>query len=339
MTSTAVAAAHAHNRTAVANELGTMLTSRADQIQKMLGGSRKRAERFIEVVNTAVRMNPELLECTPLSLWNACSRCAAAGHTPDGKSAALVVFKRKDGTKEAQYFPMRHGITQDILKSPKVLSIDTAVVHANDDWLYRRGDDPRIHHVPTPDADRGPIVAAYSIARLASGELSREWMWLDEMNKVRAVAKTNSVWNAWPEEMYRKTVLKRHAKVLPMSSEAELTIAYDDELTALPVDADEKPRGTPLAERLDRIANGKADESPLASGAAVDQVDDSSLGTSQRDGEGRAESFAESLTRHSRDLAAAAKESPLALASTWAKIPPDFQDQLNDTYNDLSARL
>lgn len=335
---TAVASAHAHNRVSVANEFGVMLIERTDKLQKMLGGSRERAERFVEVANTAVRMNPELLECSPLSLWNATSKCAAAGHIPDGKSAAFVVFRRKDGTKEAQYMPMRHGITQDILKSRKVLSIDTAIVHANDRWQYRRGDDPRIEHVPTDNPDRGPIVAAYSIARLSSGEVSREWMWLDELNKVRAVAKTQSVWNAWPEEMYRKTVLKRHAKVLPMSSEAELTIAYDDEASTMPLELERPDRPTPLAERLNRIAGGTAAANPPASDAAADQ-DAKHLDDLARDGESRGdEPFAVTLSRHAQNLAAAAKDGPLALSSAWAKIPADYQEQLQDTYNDLAAR-
>ena len=58
------------------------------------------------------------------------------------------------------------------------------------------GDDPQIHHVPYMGADRGQIIAAYSIATFRTGEKSREVMWIDEILAIRegSRAKDSGPW-------------------------------------------------------------------------------------------------------------------------------------------------
>lgn len=187
------------------------------------------AERFGRVVLTAIQNNPELLDVDRRSLFNAAMRAAQDGLLPDGRLGAIVIYKGKGGIKLAQWLPMIAGLRQKVRNSGEIVDWNAHVVHEQDAWDYEEGDNPRILHKPTR-GERGPIVAAYSIARFRTGEVSREWMWIEELNKVRAVSKAErGPWQDWPEEMYRKTVAKRHAKVLPMSTDLDDLLRRPDE--------------------------------------------------------------------------------------------------------------
>jgi recombination protein RecT len=93
-------------------------------------------------------------------------------------------------------------------------------------------DSPFIKHKPSLDPDPGQVVAAYSVATLKSGEKSREVMTVAQINKVRAIskAKDSGPWVAHYAEMCRKTVARRHSKVLPMSTDLDDLIRRDDAL-------------------------------------------------------------------------------------------------------------
>ena len=96
---------------------------------------------------------------------------------------------------------------------------------------FELGDNPHIVHRPVR-GDRGRIIAAYSIATLRrAARLSREVMWVDEIEKVRAASKApdSPAWTGWYGEMCKKTVCKRHSKVLPMSSDMDDLLRRDED--------------------------------------------------------------------------------------------------------------
>lgn len=210
-------------------------------------------ERFSRVVMTAIQNNPDLVtKVDRRSLWNAAMRAAQDGLLPDGREGAIVVYG-----SQAQWMPMIGGIRKKVRNSGEIATWDVYVVHENDDFDYALGDEPYINHKPTLDAP-GRVIAAYSVATLKSGEKSREVMSLAAIEKVRAVsrAKNNGPWVSWYEEMCRKTVARRHAKSLPMSSDLDDLIRRDDELYdfdgAKQEAQQERPRS--LAGRLEALA-------------------------------------------------------------------------------------
>jgi recombination protein RecT len=224
-------------------------------------------QRFIRVVQTAISQTPELLECDRRSLMNACMRAAQDGLLPDGRLGALVVYKdRKRNMKTVSWLPMIAGIRQKVRNSGEVATWDAEVVYERDVWEYERGDHPRIVHKPTP-GDRGKVIAAYSIAVLRSGEISREWMWLEDLEKVRAVSRAErGPWADWTEEMYKKTVAKRHSKVLPMSTDLDDLLRRPDE-----PDGDHPPVGSAGGASPAAAAIGSAAPSATLSDA-LDQI-------------------------------------------------------------------
>lgn len=238
------------------------LSKRADEF-KMVLPAHITPEKFQRVIATAAIQNPQLLECDRQSLLLASMKLAQDGLLPDGREAALVPFKNwnpktRETTWQVQPMPMVYGLRKKILQSGEVLSIETGVVYLADlesgHFLYEVGLEPPIRYrpnllLPIEETTDDKIVAAFSIAKLkneAGGDpyWSVEVMRRAEIDKVRQASQTGALgkktrdgkaiapkgpWVDWFGEMARKTVLRRHAKVLPMSGDILETFERDVE--------------------------------------------------------------------------------------------------------------
>ena len=182
------------------------------------------AERLISTTKNALVRNPEiLLKCTPASIVKACMNAAQDGLNIDGREAALVIFG-----DTAQYMPMYRGLLKLAYNTGKLASIEVYLVYEKEvnegKFRYIAGTDPKIVHEPIFMGDRGPIVAAYAVAKLTNGGVVQELMTIDELEAVRSKSRgKNGPWSdekVGKPEMYKKTVLKRTCKRLPFSTES-----------------------------------------------------------------------------------------------------------------------
>lgn len=185
---------------------------------------------FHATVNQALRNNPDVLAATPMSIVNACVKAAYDGLRLDGREAALVTHNVKVSRNpdrwevQAQYFPMVFGLIQQVLRGGEVISIEPEIIYENDEYEVHRGTNPVIHHIPLLRGDRGAPIAVYSVATLKGGYVSTVVMTEHEVLDVRAASKSGvddkgnpkGVWKRWPGEMWKKTVLRRHRKTLPL---------------------------------------------------------------------------------------------------------------------------
>jgi recombination protein RecT len=223
-------------------------------------------ERFMRIILTAIQQNPALARADRASLWNASMRAAADGLLPDGRDGALVIYNTKEKDEngkdrwiaKVQWMPMIGGLRKKVRNSGEIKDWNAQVVHAKDAFEFELGDQPFIKHKPFMEGEPGPVVAAYSIAQFKSGELSREVMTRVQIEKVRSASrsKDRGPWVDWYEEMCRKTVARRHAKILPMSTDLDDLIRRDDELYDLDGKSDRAGVATPkdLTARLDMLA-------------------------------------------------------------------------------------
>jgi recombination protein RecT len=238
---------------------------------------------FKRVVMTAIQNNPDLLAVDRRSLFNSAMRAAQDGLLPDGREGAMVVYRGKTG-QIAQWMPMISGIRKKVRNSGEIATWDAHVVYERDVFKYQLGDKPFIHHEPTM-GERGSVIGAYSIAVLKTGEMSREVMSVSEIEAVRkrSRASGNGPWVTDYAEMCRKTVARRHSKVLPMSTDLDDLIRRDDELydMAGAGDAAVKPAATrqTTADKLALIGGAK-DVTPSLPGEN-DDFDDAAQGAPQ----------------------------------------------------------
>lgn len=201
-------------------------------------------EKFQRVTITAINKNPQLVEADRLSLLNACVECATDGLLPNGKEAALVIYNTKDRQtnlwkKMVRYMPMVAGIYKLAHNSGEFKVFRSELVHKNDVFEYELGFDVTLTHKPAL-ADPGDVTHAYSVVIMQDGTRDIEVMRLNEIKDVQGASKAeNGPWDGpfWGE-MARKTVIRRHAKRLPLSTDLERVIQNVDQL----YDVNQEPR-------------------------------------------------------------------------------------------------
>lgn len=202
-------------------------------------------ERFKRVLLTALQGNPDLVNADRRTLFTSAVKAAQDGLLPDGREGALVVYNTKSKLggqeqwiKAVQWLPMIAGIRKKVRNSGEITTWNAHVVYDKDEFDYQLGMDDRLHHKPNIREDRGEPIAAYSIAKLKSGETSFEVMSAAEIIAVWSKSSKNKdkqgnptgPWKDHAPEMWRKTVAKRHAKVLPMSTDLDDLMRRDDDL-------------------------------------------------------------------------------------------------------------
>jgi recombination protein RecT len=213
------------------------------------------AKRFTKTIILALNSNPVLASADRNSFYLACMKAAQDGLILDGREAALVTFRNKEGVNIVQYMPMTRGIIKKVRNSGMVSTLTAHVVYEHDDYKYVMGDDEKIiHNLPSVGTDRGNPIAVYAIAKLKDGSIEREWITRAQVEKVRAISRSGKddkgapkgIWKDWQDEMWEKTVLRRLMKRLPQSSDIDSVIQAIDadyDMETEPTTVDVKPTG------------------------------------------------------------------------------------------------
>jgi len=218
--------------------------------------------RYYErVLLTAVGEKPELLYANRRTLFLAAVKCAADGLLPDGREAFLNVYntkvkqRGKDGIDReirldvVQYQPMVHGIRKRMRESGQVLSAIAEAVFEKDEFEYELGDDPYIKHKPASFlTDRGKVIGAYAIIRLANGEVIRDvmdWPAIETSRNQNRYWSTSLMWTKFPWEGAKKTVLIRASKQAPKSSGFERFHDEEDHAEAMLREAERADQALP----------------------------------------------------------------------------------------------
>jgi len=230
------------------NEIRETIKSSAtwDQILDGLGGDEHMAKRLLRLSLTAVGKSSELAACSDQSIGLAMLTATQLGIEPDGRNAYLIAYKSKHGPSQCQLIPSYMGLCMLACRNPAVESISGESVFANDKFGVRYGSDPWLEHCPKTDGERGEFRGAWAICRMHSGGSVFKWMTVDDIDKRRQSAQTDTVWSMWPHEMAVKTVIKRLTTTLPIGGQFAEAVAHTDALDAPAATA------TPRVDRLRR---------------------------------------------------------------------------------------
>ena len=243
------------SQVAVINEVRGAIEKMAPQFKAALP-AHVSVERFIRVTLTAVQTNPNLLNADRRTLFAAATKAAQMGLLPDGREGAIVTFK-----DQAQWMPMVAGIMKLVRNSGEISTWSVQAVYENDNFDFCLGDEEHITHKPSL-SNRGKLIAVYSIVSMKDGEKSREVMSVEDVNAIRARSRSGNSgpWQTDFAEMAKKTVVRRHSKRLPLSTDIDGVIKEDDELfmpeQAAPEAAQEpeKPSAAKRPSRLQKVA-------------------------------------------------------------------------------------
>lgn len=163
--------------------------------------------------------NPKLQGCDPNSIINAVVNVARTDVTLNPVMRLAYLVPR--GGKCVLDFSYM-GLVSMLKSNGNIKTLDAHIVFEDEEFNY----DPvnnTIHHIPsfaTTEAEHNArqIKGAYSRAVLSSGEIVFEFMPYWEIEKVKKQSPSSnskhSVWVTWRDEMIKKTVIKRHFKML-----------------------------------------------------------------------------------------------------------------------------
>jgi recombination protein RecT len=261
------------SQVAVINEVRSAIERMSPQFKAALP-AHVSVDRFVRVTLTAVQTNPNLLNADRRTLFAAATKAAQMGLLPDGREGAIVTFK-----DQAQWMPMVAGIMKLVRNSGEISTWSVQAVYENDQFDFCLGDEEHITHKPNL-ANRGKLIAVYSIVTMKDGEKSREVMSVEDVLAIKARSRSGNSgpWVSDFAEMSKKTVIRRHSKRLPLSTDIDGVLKEDDELfmpepaQAAPeaAQAAEAPAATRRPSRLQKVA----EQAPEAAHADDDGVID-----------------------------------------------------------------
>lgn len=287
-------------------------------------------EQFIRAVITSATINPDILACTWQSVWIACMQACRVGLLPDGVEGAIVPYKSK-----ATWIPMYQGLLRQFRRSGKFKWVTANVVREGEEFAHHIDEQgEHFRHVPGDNFD-APIAKIYAMATTKDGGVFVTVMGLAEANKMRNMSRASrddAPWKVWPEEMYKKTALRRLSKVLPSGRD----IIPEEDLPELeaPVAAPPMPiaRAPGAAAALDQFSRA----SPASSDNPhpVTAVDDAREESEERDLDGSAAATAtddpapaDDHYAHFQNVAAYKRGQEAKAAGHARKaIPPEYRE-------------
>ena len=206
-----------------------------------------KVEKFQAIVVTAVADNMDLLDVDRNSLIKACLQAAELGLVLNKSMAEadiLKVWNNKIKKYEAQFRPRYKGLMKLALQTGEVLKIESRIVYENDEFEIIEGTSAGIIH-KRKLSGRGGMIGAYCVWTLRNGESQFEVMSKEEILAIRdrssSKTKEGKVVGPWvtdEAEMWRKTVVRRATKYMPMSPEIARAVHADNVAEGV-IEADE----------------------------------------------------------------------------------------------------
>ncbi len=216
-------------------------------------------ERIMRVVVNAFSTTPKLVECEPFTLVRAILQSSMLGLEPNTplQEAALIPFKQTDRNHpnydklEVQFQPMYMGLMKLARQSAEIASWVVAGVYEGDEFVYEEQlRETVFKHKRQFEGERGKLRLVYSKVYFKDPNIppSIEIMTRADIDIVKKSSKTSGwdrnkkvftppEWSPWvqhEEAMWKKSVIKRHCKMLPRS--IELPGAVDTLAKAIELD-------------------------------------------------------------------------------------------------------
>lgn len=204
-----------------------------------------------EIVNVTcelARADSKLRRCEPDTVLIALLQACQLGLTLQKNLGHACLIPRKNGflskqagrdVIEATFFIGYKGLIHMVRQgNPNIHTIKSVIVYREEIEAGRfdmtAGSDPRIVHQPL--LQKPPLesyAGVYSIVEFKDGaKADFEWMPREDVEKARAVsaALEEGPWKTWPEEMIKKTVIRRHSKRLELKPEVAARIRDNEVL-------------------------------------------------------------------------------------------------------------
>jgi len=219
-------------------EMKQLVAKKANDIVAILGGDKQRFEKFRSNV-VRLYSQGDLSKCSPVSVLGAAMQAAYLGLDLDPNLGQAYVIARWNGKKkvtEATFQTGYKGLIDLARRSGQLVDLYANIVYENEPFFYKYTvEGVKFEHEPLPPSKRGARkIGAYMVAKLITG-FHFEFMWAEEIMEIKKLSqsagKSFSPWNSNPiaeEGMWKKTVIRRGLKYLPMSTEVQRLVAIEE---------------------------------------------------------------------------------------------------------------
>jgi len=180
---------------------------------------RKNATQFFMAVYHEFKKVPKLQKCEPETLIGA---IASASHLGLMFGVAGHVYmipydkkKKVDGKwivekTECQLLIGYKGYLNLYMRNKEIMDVYAELVYEGDDFTIRQGTNPSIEHTPKFKPIRR-VIGGYGVAKFKNGSIRIIYLTYDDLMKIKAASKAsdNGPWKDWPEEMMKKSIIKK----------------------------------------------------------------------------------------------------------------------------------
>lgn len=196
-------------------------------------GDPKQSLEFLSNVVTSVQRTPKLMECSSESLLNSFMTMASLKLMPSGVSGEAYVLPYNTKTGMVAQFQLGYQGLVTLFYRAGARSIVAEIVHIKDEFSNLNGE---IKHVFNPFTDdRGEAIGAYVIVELQTGARIYKAMSKKEILDIgEKFSKSFKSFGPWSEDqdpqrwMWKKTVLKQAAKLVPKNETIYRAVAEDN---------------------------------------------------------------------------------------------------------------
>ena len=198
-------------------------------------------DRATKIALLACSRQPKLWQCTVPSFVQAVIKATELGLEFGGSTGQGYLVPYKNGylsrqmnrdVYEAQFIPGYRGFIELAYRSGNVLSIDVQLVYEKDEFDYGLGDKPFVRHKPCLGDNRGKLVCAYSVVWLKESPIPKiDFMTVQQLEQIRNCSKSkdDGPWVTFPEEMQKKSLLRRSFKWIPTTQQIALAEELDNQ--------------------------------------------------------------------------------------------------------------
>lgn len=193
-------------------------------------------ERMYQLIVSTINRNPKLAECTPETVLSCFMRCTTLGLEPSdvdglGRAYILPFYNKKKRHMEATFLMGYKGMIDLARRSGQIRDISARAVYEGDTFEFEYGLNETLRHIPgsgekLPDK----LTHVYCVVHFTDGGHYIDVMTRSEIEerRKRSQAGNSGPWVSDYEAMAKKTVIRRAAPYLPLSTQAVKAVASDD---------------------------------------------------------------------------------------------------------------
>lgn len=190
-------------------------------------------DRIIRVAMFEAVKNERLVQCSPTSVYMALAKACELDLVAGGvlhRASLVPMWDKKTKGYNAELWIEYTGLMDLVKRSGEVAHFKAEVVYENDDFEHsfdlEKGE--VLRHKKCHD-NPGDLLLAYAVCFFKDGQRQVEVMRKDQINKIRKSSRSpdSGPWAQHTEEMWRKTVIRRICKYLPLTPKTTAVLEHD----------------------------------------------------------------------------------------------------------------